>query len=186
MLSFGFVDILIANVGLPMFVALPGPLTVALVPIILIESAIYAILLRQRWRSIFGIVAIANVLSTIIGFVVAVVLMLIVEFAVAGGRMYELNTWQEKLFVAVTQAAWLPPYESHLHWLFPAACLTLLVPTYLLTVLVEGRLLRLWFSNPSPRQVWRACWLANTASYGAIAAGLVWMLIYGIVSSARQ
>lgn len=108
MLSFGLVDILIANAGLPMFFALPGPLTVALVPIILIESAIYAILLRQRWRGIFGIVAIANVLPTAIGFVIAVVLMLVVEFAVTGGRMYEFNTWQEKLFVAVTQAAWQP------------------------------------------------------------------------------
>lgn len=179
MLPWVFVDILVANAGLPMFVALPGPLAVALVPIILVESAIYAILLGQRWRSIFGIVAKANVLSTIIGFVIAVVLMLIVEFAVAGGRMYELNTWQEKLFVAVTQAAWLPPYEGHLQWLFPAACLTLLVPTYLLTVLVEGRLLGLWFSNPSPRQVWRACWLANTTSYGVIAAYLLWLLVKG-------
>ncbi len=179
MLAFGFVDILIANAGLPMFVALPGPLTVALVPIILIESAIYATLLRQRWRNTFGIIAIANVLSTAIGFVIAVVLMLVVEFAVTGGRMYELNTWQEKLFVAVTQAAWLPPYEKHMHWLFPAACLTLLVPTYLLTVLIEGQLLRLSFPNTSPRQVWRACWLANTTSYGAIAAYLLWLLVKG-------
>lgn len=186
MLSFGFVDILIANIGLPMFVALPGPLTVALVPIILIESAIYAILLRQRWRHIFGIVAIANVLSTVIGFVIAVVLMLIVEFSVTGGRMYELNTWQEKLFVAVTQAAWLPPYEGHLKWLFPAACLTLLVPTYLVTVFIEGQLLKEFLSNIPSRQVWRACWLANTTSYGVIAAGLVWMLIYGSVSSALR
>lgn len=179
MLTLIIPDILLADAGLPMFLALPGPLSVALLPIILVESVVYSLLLRQRWRAILSAVAITNIVSTAIGFVIAAVLMLIVEFAVTGGRMYELNTWQEKLFVAVVQAAWLPPYEGHLQWLFPAACLSLLVPTYLVTIFIEGRLLQEFFSTISPRQVWRACWLANSVSYGAMAVYLAWLLVKG-------
>ena len=36
-----------------------------------------------------------------------------------------------KLLAAVTvQAAWLIPYESHLHWMIPAAATTLLIPSF--------------------------------------------------------
>lgn len=158
-----------------------------LAPIVGLETAVYARSLSQRWQTLVGTVAFVNIFSTLIGYGLVAALMFVLELIIPGGtEMLELKTWQERLFAATVQAAWLPPYEGHLQWLFPAACLTLLIPTYLVTVFIEGQLLKEFLSNIPSRQMWRACWLANTTSYGVIAAGLVWMLIYGSVSSALR
>lgn len=178
MLPLRLPDMLFANAGVPVFLIGFTYAPLLLLPIIAIEAIVYALLLQQRWRTLVGIVAFVNIFSTLIGYGLVAALMFALETVVPGGmEMVDLKTWQERLFAATIQAAWLPPYEGHLKWLFPTACLTLLAPTYLVTVLMEGRLLREFVPGASPRQVWRACWLANTASYGAIALYLMWLLV---------
>ena len=186
--------LLLADAGIPMiFLTFPA-MVALLVPIILLEAW-----LCKKWLSIntwtaLKSNAVANVASTLMGVPAAWVLMLCVElvsvFTVA--QITPLNRlahqWHSPLATALTtllSAAWLPPDEMRLYWMVPVAALGLLIPTFFISVWIEGlvmeQMLRMSEGNPSNltrfriRQVVRNI---NLASYSVLALGTIgWLFV---------
>ena len=148
---------LLANAGVPMiFWQMPVALVV-LLPIVLLESLVALPILKQPVGPVALRVLAANALSTFVGVPIAWIGMLIVNIVTTGTRAHGFDTPWDAFQSIVLQASWLVPYENQLVWLIPAATLTLLVPYFLVSVLVERWLLRRMFPTVQP-EIGRASW----------------------------
>jgi hypothetical protein len=160
----------IANMGLPMlFVQLPY-LAILLIPVIVIEAMVFCRRLCLPFRASLRGAALANVISTFVGFPLAWLALLGLQFSLGGDRAWGLASPAAKLAAVTLQAPWLIPYESELYWMIPAASLALLVPCLPISVLIEGDLLRRRWAGLGRSQVWGVVRLANGASYGLLLA----------------
>ena len=144
---------------------------VALLPIIALET-----FLARRWIQlerprIFKGVAMANVVSTLVGVPLAWGVMLGLELATTDGSAYVLDSPSAIIKTAVLGAAWLPPPDmGDPAWIFPLASLVLLVPAFFLSVLLERFVLvRKWKTVPKA-QITKTVWKINIASYIALVA----------------
>lgn len=176
--------IFLADAGIPMIaLAVPAALF-SIIPIIVLESwmarNIHHVGTKRR---LLG-VALANGLSTLAGWpLLWIVLAAIQLFVIPGGSgCYGLNTFWGALASVTLQAPWLIPYESDLYWMVPISSLVLLIPAFLVTILIEGRVLRsAW---PQVLASERSCfvWKSNLASYSVLVSiDLVW-LAYSVLS----
>ncbi|MBX3727877.1 MAG: hypothetical protein KF858_01730 [Candidatus Sumerlaeia bacterium] len=160
---------LTANAGVPMLIIQLPALAVTLPIVIAIESFVAR---RDSGGPEISseAVTIANLFSTFLGFPILwvglVALQVLQDVALeAAGMSLSSEPW---IWVhAVTlQAAWLWPWEEHLHWMIPTAMLVLLVPAFFASVFVERlvhcRLLRVEFRDA---KVARLVWRMNLASY---------------------
>jgi hypothetical protein len=162
--------VLLANVGLPMiFIELPF-LAMALVPVTLVEAAVYRWWLSMPWRqSIWGALR-ANLWSTFVGIPLAWLAQVVFQLAFGGGSMWGLDTPLDRLAAVTLQSAWLIPYEGEFRWMVPAAALSLLVPFLLVSIVVEYFLLRRYWPGVVARRLVTAVVLANLVSYLLLAA----------------
>ena len=161
---------LLADIGLPMiFVELPC-LAIALVPVALLEAAVYRWRLSLAWRKAWWGSLRANLWSTFLGVPIAWFLQVAGQVAVGGGAAWGLDTPLSRLAAVTVQSAWLIPYESELGWMVPAASLCLLLPCLLVSIGLEQWLLRRYWPDMSAGQVLGAAVLANVASYLLLAA----------------
>jgi hypothetical protein len=114
-------------------------------------------------------VALANVVSTIIGVPLLWFLLATVELVCCGGALGLGNVWA-KVYAVTVQAPWLIPYEKELGWMIPAALCTLAVVFIVMSVLVEtpivSRIVKI-----SGRRVWKSMWAANVGSYVLLGLG---------------
>jgi len=157
-----------ANVGIPMlFFQLPY-LVVLLAPVIALEALVFRCVLRMPFRESFAGAAQANLVSTFVGFPLAWLALLALQFSVDGGHGWGLATASDRLAAVTLQAPWLIPYEGELYWMIPAASLALLVPCFPVSVFIEGRQLRRRWCDLAPSRAWGAVWLANGASYALL------------------
>ena len=170
--------IMLANAGVPMlFVQMPF-MTIALVPIIVVEGLIARRRLGLSAAGSFKGVAVANAVSTFIGIPLAWFAQFGLNLLISGGNSHGLANPAAIFMSVVVQASWLVPYESELYWMIPTAFLVLLIPAFFVSVLAENLVLRKMWSQLDRRRVSATVWLANTASYAAlITANVVWILV---------
>ncbi len=163
-----------ANMGLPLIAVFLPPLWVALVPIIAIEAAV--ILHRGSYplaRTV-GAVALANVVSTLIGGPLFWFLLATIELVCCGTAM-GLGSPLAKLYAVTVQAPWLIPYESDFGWMVPSALLTMGVLCAGMSILVEAPIVAK-ILGAERKPIWRLTTVANVASYIVLAA-CGWLVI---------
>jgi hypothetical protein len=168
----------LANMGLPMVALYLPPAWLALLPIILIESAYGVRRFKLPMGRAFVAQAAANSVSTLLGIpatwvVLALVEMFVLEWAV--------GVASESLLIAVSPivgAAWLGPGAEQTSWMVPLAVALLSVPFYVMSVVSEY-LVVVQFFRRLPRQVIRR-WVvrANAISYAFLVALVLigWLL----------
>ena len=157
-----------ADIGVPMVAVFLPPLWLSLIPIIIIEALIVNRMLTISLARSFASAAVGNVLSTVVGIPFMWAVLATVQGTFAGGAL-GLNTIGRRIYAVTVQAPWLIPYEEDLSWMIPIALVVLAVPAYLLSVLVEWRVLcRFIATEQQPRSL-RAVAVANLGSYMALA-----------------
>jgi len=175
---------MLANIGIPMMLPELSLMGIALLPVILIEVAI----VRRRIsvpvpRAILD-VGLANACTTLLGVPLAWQLMLGLDALTTGGGALGMDTPAKMLAAVTLQAAWLVPYEDHVHWMVPAAATALLIPCFLVSVIIERWLLIWRWRDHDRRAVSSAVLWANIGSYLLLfAAGSLWCVFssFGIL-----
>jgi len=160
-----------------LFVAFPFAFYL-LIPIIGLETWIARRLSQITARRRFLGVLAANAVSTLVGWPLAwLVLVLLQIFVIPGGSSaYGLDTPLHAVASVTLQAAWLIPYESDLYWMVPTAAIVLMLPAFAVTVPTERLVLRYCWSQVPVVERRKFVWTANLASYAVlIAVGLFWL-----------
>lgn len=185
-MSVGFVAILIsgaanADAGVPMlFVTFPAML-IALIPIIVVETFVLGRLVRARVLSAIKPVAIANVVSTVVGIPIAWFVLVFLELLTGGGSAYGLATPTQRFLAVTWQAPWLDPYGQDLSWMIPTASLVLLVPFFFVSYWIEALIVSSMMKSFPEKQVRKAVFAANLSSYALLATfNIAWLVCWGI------
>jgi len=162
---------MLANAGVPMlFVQMPL-LLLALPVVIAIEAALCRRWLRVSWKHAWKATAIANVLSTVAGFPIMWIALVIVQMLCGGGRFPHLPEPWFSVYTVTVQAAWLLPIEGRLYWMIPTACLVLMIPAFFVTVFIEKRVYRKTLGESAgPMGVTGATWKMHVVTYGLLLA----------------
>ena len=133
------------------FVELPF-LALALIPVVLVEAAVYRWRLSIPWHQSCEGSMRANLWSTFVGVPLSWLAQVVAQISISGGKVWGLDTPLERLAAVTVQSAWLsPPDDYALRWMIPAAALCLLVPCLLVSIAVEQLVLRIrWPHIRSP------------------------------------
>ena len=156
-----------------LFVQMPL-LLVTLPVVIAVEAMLCRRWLGVSWKQTWKSAGIANALSTVAGFPILWVALVIIQMVVGGGGVPK---WPEPWFSVYTvtvQAAWLLPFEHRLYWMIPTACMVLLIPAFFVTVFIEKMVYRGTIGETAgPLSVSRATWRMHLVTYGLLlCAGL--------------
>jgi hypothetical protein len=165
---------ILANAGVPMlFVQMPL-LLIALPVIIATEAALCRRWLGASWKQAWKSAAIANALSTVVGFPILWIALVIIQILVGGGGIPKLTEPWFSVYSVTVQAAWLMPFEDRLYWMVPTACIVLLVPAFFVTVFIEKKVYRKTPGDIAGRMsVSRATWCMHLITYSLLlGAGL--------------
>ena len=101
--------------------------------------------------------------------------MLGIELISTGGEAQNLDTPLAVFKATILQAAWLSPYEG-LDWRIPVAALVLLIPSFLVTVIVERLVLVKYWKTVDRARITKTVWLVNCASYAVLGLFIgVWL-----------
>lgn len=140
-------------------------MALALLPVACIEAAVIRGKVMRPVIIAYRDVGLSNVCTTVVGVPIAWALTLLIELLTAGDAAHGIETPTQKLVAVTLQAAWLIPYERHLHWMIPAAATVLLVPSCVVSVFMERWILcRLW-PDVERAALCRAVLVANLWSY---------------------
>ena len=149
-----------ADTGAPLVFALPV-LVVVLTPLVLIEAALYRVGLRVPFGRLVRASAAANIVSTLAGLPVALLLIAIEDRA----GVY----WAQHGAASPALRAW--------HGV-PAVVLIFWLPLLLLSVLIEFHVARRSLRTEQRRAVLVAVWRANLVTYGLM---LAWMVLAAVL-----
>lgn len=166
----------LANVGIPMVLPQFFMMAFMILPVAALEMVVSKRFINRPWRSLWKDWVKANVATTLIGVPIAWGLMLILQIShPSGGGLLGLDTPESRLTTVLVQSAWVMPYSHHAGWLMGAAMTILLVPSFLLSIVIEGwRLQRVWLPVASLKRVWLTVLLANAISYACLATWTGW------------
>lgn len=155
----------LANTGVPMLFVVGPVLVIALLPIALIEAALYRWRIGVSWqRAVLGSLG-ANVISTIFGVPITWFVLLLLQIVTGGGGDRGVG-----IHTVTLQAPWLIPHQEQIHWRIPAAGMVLCVPFMLSSVWIEYLCLRKIWKEFEHSKIRRACWLANALTYAGLIA----------------
>ena len=157
---------LLANIGVPMlFVQMPL-MIITLPVVILIEAFLCKRWFSLGWGRAFKVTGIANGLSTLLGFPLMWIALVVVQFVVGGGGVPQIPEPWFSIYTVTVQAPWLVPFEDRLYWMIPTACLILLIPAFFLTIFIEGMVYRRSLtSDGNSLSPSAATWRMHFASY---------------------
>ena len=152
---------LIANTGVPMLMIYAPVFVLAFVPIVLIESFVIARIVKKPFARALGMVTLANFASTLVGVPLSWIALVIVEATIGSAGVNVGGVGG-----LVLQAPWLGPDERNLHWMIPAAGLTLAVPFFLVSAWSESLVIRAaWTEAKTEPLLRKSVWAANAISY---------------------
>lgn len=187
-----------ANTAIPM---MPGAwigMVLLLLPVILIEwIALLLGLGTPAWRSLW-VVTLANLVSTLIGLPIAAILHLGAAVSASeqglGGEVTlppeaHDGRWQ-RLVTATIRIPWLidddgDGEEATSGWMGAVAVLTTFIVFFLASWIIEALVAALFMTDLGHSMVWRGVFVANAASYGAL-AGLILFWLYSAARSERK
>ena len=169
----------------------------ALVPVVLIEAAVYRRRLGITYRKALYPAGVANLASTFLGYPLAWILRLIGQLVLTLLLMLVTRIVGEpsdaafdsipgRLVVAAVSSAWLGPGAEDAPWMLPAASLVGLVPAFFVSVYSEAwvlrRLVKLGAMESADRPTIMALsYKANLASYALLVAIASFFLIRFLV-----
>ncbi len=130
-----------ANIGVPMLAIYLPPAWLLLLPIILIEAAHGTLRWGVPFRGALKTLALANVVSTIVGVPLSWAMAAGVEL-ICCGEAIGLGTVGQRVYAVTVQAPWLIPYETDLWWMVPAATAVLTLLFCGMSILVEYPIVR--------------------------------------------
>lgn len=170
-----------ADAGLPMIFLTYPAMLVALIPIIAVETALFAKGLGLGWKPAVWRVAVANVVSTVFGFPLTWFLEVILQMITGGGSAYGIDHFLGKVIAVTWQSPWLIPYSGeNLEWMVPVAAIVGMIPAFFMSVVVEGSILKRLGISPAEK-LRGLTWKANLASYGILIILLLLGLAYALL-----
>lgn len=162
-----------ANIGIPML-ALAWPVHwIAYLPVVIIESEYTRVRLDLSRKESYKAVALANVISTLVGIPVAWGVMLISTFAVGMSLSFVPDTaTQQSLYnwLFPLTSAWLGPTDNT--WLVYAAFACLALPMWYGSVLIETLVLRRALPTHCRDRLRSTVIRSNLITYGLILLGV--------------
>lgn len=162
-----------ANIGIPML-ALAWPVHwIAYLPVVIIESEYTRVRLDLSRKESYKAVALANVISTLVGIPVAWGVMLISTFAIGMSLSFVPDTaTQQSLYnwLFPLTSAWLGPTDNT--WLVYAAFACLALPMWYGSVLIETLVLRRALSAHCRDRLRSTVIRSNLITYGLILLGV--------------
>jgi hypothetical protein len=165
-----------ADVGLPMLAIYLPPAWLLLLPIVGIETLVGMRRFGLPGPRALAAEAAANVFSTILGVPIV--------WSLAAGLELRLfsGTWRARgancLVQATAQALWILPPVRKCSWVFPIAACIAGLTFFLLSVLAEYLVLRLFFPSTPLAVVRQWALLSNAASYAFLAAFIVLLGVF--------
>jgi len=177
-----------ADAGVPLLPFAYPAILVFLIPVIAIECIYLHVRLKTGWRTTLFATTKANLITMLIGYLLAWLLFLALELAFWGGltvtKIGDHLHWAPghaiaKLIIVATSAAWMGPIEER--WAVPFAYVILLIPSFILSGFVESRLIerRGWLQSSSLSA--RTVWQANALSYAFLAMD-GWAALWGFLA----
>lgn len=165
-----------------LFVQLPL-MIIALPVVILIEASLCRRWFGMEWKSALKATSVANAVSTLVGFPVMWLALVVIQMMLGGGSAPKIPDPWFSIYTVTVQAPWLLPYEDRLYWMIPTACLILLIPAFFVTVWIERKFYRRSLkSDETNISISAATWRMHLASYAFLfIAGSV-LLAHGIVN----
>jgi tetratricopeptide (TPR) repeat protein len=158
-----------ADAGIPMIVVTFPAMIALLIPVALIEAAIYSRILEIKYKNTILPSFFSNLISTIIGIPLAWFFMLAIEIITGTTGSLDLSTTLGKITAVTLQAAWIVPYESkELSWIMPLAAAVGLIPAYFISILIEFRVVRNFFKDKEAIEIRKAVKKANILSYNLL------------------
>jgi hypothetical protein len=169
-----------ADAGIPMLPIAYPVVLLFLVPVIAIEAIYLRLRLKTAWWNTIKATAIVNAVTLVLGYPLAWLLSLALEFLSMGidfllskvGLEHSLDHLPAWLFV-ILFPAWLGPWDKT--WPVLVAFVVLLIPSYFLSGFVESRMMLNRLELESS-EIKRAVWRANLLSYAFLAAAGTWVL----------
>lgn len=161
-----------ANVGLPM-IGLTFPyMALAFIPVFLLEGIVYSKRLDLDYGTSFSASFLANLFSTLVGFPLAWLLSLAIEFLVLLPVLDpQTKGFTSYAFLTVLGPAWLgPPIGLRDYWYVAVAAFFGLIPAYFISVWMELFVVRRCFNRTDIGKVKKAVWAANFLTYGILGA----------------
>jgi len=154
-----------ANAGVPMLVLLWPVFVVSLIPVVFLESYVVQRMLAIRFRKAIGPIAVANLVSTLVGIPMTWGVALAIQIASGSDGFVDLSTTASKASAFVRQFAWLPPYDKDLAWMIPAASVLLLLLFFATSCLIEIALVSGVLRKVAGKPARFAVLVANVVSY---------------------
>ncbi|GET39359.1 hypothetical protein [Microseira wollei] len=164
-----------ANAGVPMLFFVFPPLTMAIVPIILVEAVVYAKSLNLSVKQAFICSIFANLISTLAGFPLLWIAIVGVGMALAWMNLYEVANF-------ILFPVWLGPAPNQqLLYLVPLSSVLFLVIAYFVSVFIENLLIRwllekVWHQAIEHSRLQKCVTLANLATYIPLAIFIALLL----------
>jgi hypothetical protein len=170
---------LLGNVGIPMICVQVPVMACAFIPVVLSEALFIRKALPLSWRDVLQGVVASNIASTIVGVPLAWGVMFLIELGLTLPAQHWHWTFTSPISQLFGSLAWLPPIEGHGRiWMIPAASGLLLVPSFIISVLIERPICVGSWANCDPRAVRRSVFHANIVSYALLLIGVcVWLAI---------
>jgi hypothetical protein len=172
-----------ADAGIPMLPIAYPVVLLFLLPVIVIEAAYLRLKLRTAWWNTIKATAIVNAVTLVLGYPLAWLLSLVLEFLFIGieyllfkmgleHTLERLPAWVGVILLP----AWLGSWDKT--WPVLVAFVVLLIPSYFLSGFVESRMMLNRLDSESS-EIKRAVWRANLLSYLFLAAaGCISLALY--------
>lgn len=149
----------------------------AAVPIIIIESALYARLLQTAYREVLRPVAVSNLVSIVIGIPIAWLLQLAIQYIALG---IPPKTGHTAVILILGSA--VIPGSGIGEWIVTAAAIVQLLPAYFISVFMEYNIVAGYFRMFERTEIQHAVWEVNFTSYSIMLVFYAAILIYNIAT----
>ena len=162
----------------------------AFIPIVLIEAIILRRSLMLEFVAALKLSARINLISTIAGIPLAWLLMFLLELATGipigmwfdGHHASQLPDSIGALLSVTLWSAWVGPGNGSGYWMVPAASLSLLIPSFLISYWLEAMVAGTVLADRQRTLVRSAVLRANLATYAMLAVLVGAWLTYSIVT----
>ncbi len=172
-----------ADAGLPMiFLSYPS-MIVLLLPVILIETAVFTKMIHAPYKKSFIPNGIANLVSTLAGFPLAwgflfLLEMITTNFSCGPG----FDSIQNSIITVIEEAAWLCPWDNQYYWLIPAAFIISLIVAFFISIVIEYYVLKRFYRELENKILRKAVLFSNIASYGMLIILSIGFLAFSIIN----
>ena len=154
------------------------PAWLAFIPIVLIESYVGFRTLSVKFVRVLIASAVANLVSTLLGIPITWFALALIEL-IGFGSARGFDTPLQKLYAVTMQSPWLMPYGEQSPWIVPVAAAVLSIPMYVMSVLTEYLIVRIFFRSTTRKLIWRWQLIGNALSYLFLICVITGVLYFG-------